>query len=79
MMVSLKCCYQDKLKTFEKFKEFLYEEYELIYLLLAEIISFGSFFYQSLKKNGSCNNVTEVKYDLNYLQAFLKIIQLNKG
>lgn len=50
MMVSLKCCYQDKLKTYEKFKEFLYEEYELIYLLLAEIIPFGSFFYLSLKK-----------------------------
>lgn len=66
MKRSLKWHYQDKSKTYEKFKKFLYEVYKLIYLLLAEIIPFISVLYQSFTTMAQAITLQRL-IDLNYL------------
>lgn len=66
MKRSLKWHYQDKFKTYEKFKKFLYEVYKLIYLLLAEIIPFISVLYQSFTTMAQAITLQRL-IDLNYL------------
>lgn len=66
MKRSLKWHYQDKFKTYEKFKKLLYEVHKLIHLLLAEIIPFVSVLYQSFKKMAQAITLQRL-IDLNYL------------
>lgn len=66
MKRSLKWHYQDKFKTSEKFKKFLYEVYKLIYLLLVEIIPFISVLYQSFTTMAQAITLQRL-IDLNYL------------